>query len=233
LTLRHWGIRIIEQREGRVAPISKEVRLLSRSWAAGTGWPKRLEWIEISGFRGWEAQRLEFPFPVVAVCGENGVGKSTVLQAAVSVYRAPEGEISYYASQFFPDTAWERIARATIRYSVKEGRDVREGSVRKPTVRWLGNPERRERPVRYLDLRRTQPIAALRGYPKLIKSGVREAGSTEFDAATLRRYSTVLGRAYTVGRHSWTNVDEKLRVPVVGVAGTSYSGFRVFAEASG
>ncbi len=39
-------------------------------------------------------------------------------------------------------------------------------SVRKPTTRWHGNPERRIRPVRYLDLRRTQPIYARVGDSK-------------------------------------------------------------------
>jgi predicted ATPase len=205
--------------------LSTEVRLLAARWQAGNLWPRRLEWLEIQGIRGWDGQRLDFTFPIVALCGENGVGKSTVLQAAVSVYRPPTGDTPRFASEFFPDTAWERIERAAIRYCVREGQATREGSVRKPTVRWLGNPQRRERAVRYLDLRRSQPIAALRGYPKLIKSGVREAGSTVFDAATLRRYSAVLGRAYTAGRHSWTNVDNRLRVPVVGVGATSYSGF--------
>lgn len=202
--------------------LSREVRLLARNWAAGNGWPRRLNWIEITGIRGWQGQRLEFQFPIVAICGENGVGKSTVLQSAVSTYRGVE---TYYASQFFPDTAWDRIEGATIRYSVREGDRNIEGSVRKPTTRWLGNPDRRERAVRYLDLRRTQPIAALRGYPKLIKSGVREAGSANFDPPLLERYSTVLGRTYNVGKHSWTDVDERLRVPVVGFVGTSYSGF--------
>ena len=67
--------------------ISKEVRLLQSRWKSGQGWPKRLEWIEIEGIRGWIGQRVEFQFPIVALVGENGVGKSTVLQAVAASYR--------------------------------------------------------------------------------------------------------------------------------------------------
>lgn len=206
--------------------LSKEVRLLARNWATGTNlWPKRLDWIEISGIRGWTGQRVEFGFPIIAICGENGVGKSTILQAAASIYRAPAGGMGYFASQFFPDTPWDKITNASIKYSVREGTTPREGRVRKPTARWLGNPERRERHVRYLDLRRTQPIVAQRGFQKLTKIGTSEAGSSPFDEPTLLRYSSILGRSYAEGKHSWTSTDEKLKVAVVGTESASYSGF--------
>jgi predicted ATPase len=69
--------------------LSKEIRLLQAKWNSGQGWPKRLEAIEITGIRGWSGQRIAFEFPIVALVGENGAGKSTVLQAAASVYRGP------------------------------------------------------------------------------------------------------------------------------------------------
>lgn len=205
-------------------PLSKEVRQLARNWDTGNQWPKRLEWLEIVSIRGWSGQRVEFPFPIVALCGENGVGKSTVLQAAVSIYRGPK-ESGYFASQFFPDTPWDKIKNAAIRYCVREGQTPRESSVRKPTSRWLGNPDRRERPVRYIDLRRTQPMVAQRGFQKLTKMGVTESGTSPFADDTLARYSTVLGRDYTVGRHSWTSADANLRVAIIGSNTAQYSGF--------
>lgn len=48
---------------------SKEVRLLQNKWLAGTGWPKRLDALEIQGIRGWTGQRIEFHFPLVAIVG--------------------------------------------------------------------------------------------------------------------------------------------------------------------
>ena len=69
--------------------LSKEMRKLINKWKTGGSWPKRLEWIEIDGIKGWTGQRIDFNFPFVAIVGENGSGKSTVLQAIASVYRSP------------------------------------------------------------------------------------------------------------------------------------------------
>src|SRR6266446_5934391 len=95
----------------RCMAMNDEVRRLSRKWASGTGtgWQRRLEWIEISHIRGWTGQRLTLPYPIVAIAGENGSGKSSLLQAAACVYRAEEGERTWFPSEFFPDTAWDEI----------------------------------------------------------------------------------------------------------------------------
>ena len=95
-------------------PDSNEIRRLSAKWATGSGWPQRLEWVEVTGVRGWTGQRFHLRYPIMAVVGENGVGKSSVLQAVASVYRSPKNKKARFASDFFPDTAWERITNAII-----------------------------------------------------------------------------------------------------------------------
>src|SRR6185437_15552835 len=132
-------------------PISNEVRRLKAKWLTNTGWPKRLDWIEVSGMRGWSRQRFDCGFPIMAIVGENGSGKSTVLQCAASVYRPPGPPTAKgrFASDFFPDTAWETIRNAEIGYAIREGNNPVVNSVRKPGGRWRGNPERRERHVEY------------------------------------------------------------------------------------
>jgi energy-coupling factor transporter ATP-binding protein EcfA2 len=176
--------------------LSVEVRRLHQRWtAAGQAWPKRLEWLEITGIRGWTGQRVDFDFPIVALVGENGSGKSTVLQSAAAAYRSdlpPE----LYASDFFPDTPFERVSAATIRFSYREGNNSQTRTIRKPTDRWRGNPQRPERPVSYIDLSRIQPVGARVGFSKLLKSGVQEAGHTAFDAAQLLRLSQIVGKTY-------------------------------------
>src|SRR5216683_4374072 len=96
---------------------SREMRRLSAKWVQGTGWPKRLNWIEVKGLRGWDGQRIPFNFPIVAIVGENGSGKSTVLQCAASVYKPPGNfglEETWFASDFFPKTIWEDVKAAEI-----------------------------------------------------------------------------------------------------------------------
>ncbi|MDO8682188.1 MAG: DUF2813 domain-containing protein, partial [Armatimonadota bacterium] len=132
-------------------PISNQVRRLGSTWATGTGWPKRLLWVQIQGIRGWSAlQRLEMRFPIMVLVGENGVGKSTLLQAAASVYKSNVASKFRFASDFFPDTTWDNIQKAEVAAEIQQGGDRFKVSVRKPTGRWRGNPDRPERPVQYI-----------------------------------------------------------------------------------
>ncbi len=206
-------------------PNSDEIRRLNAKWQTATGWPKRLEWIDIKGLRGWTGQRFELRFPIMAVVGENGVGKSTVLQAAASVYRAPEENKDRFASDFFPDTAWDEVTDAIIRYSVREGTEVHQATIRKPSNRWRGNPERRERSVEYIDLSRVQPVSGRLGYRMLANGSYEETTATAFEKGRLARYSGIMGRAYDLAKMALTDGDSKKEVPVVSQHGASYSGF--------
>ena len=204
-------------------PLSKDVRLLESRWKSGQGWPKRLEWIEIYGIRGWIGQRVEFPFPITAVVGENGVGKSTILQAVAACFRG-----DHFASDFFPDTPWEQVRNAEIRASIREGptSGSSETGVRKPTERWRGNEERKERDVEYIDLRRIQPIGARTGYARMAKREVKETSFEAFGAEIIERFSRIMGRDYSLAKLSITDADDTRKVPVVTTSGgQSYSGF--------
>ncbi|WP_329859354.1 ATP-dependent nuclease [Stenotrophomonas hibiscicola] len=203
--------------------ISQEVRLLTNSWNSGTKWPKRLESLKIKGLRGWEGQQINFAFPIVALVGENGSGKSTVLQAAASVYRNDE---KIYASDFFPNTPFETIKDVVIEYTYKQGSSpAQTASIRKPTDRWLGNPNRPERPVAYIDLNRIQPVSKRTGFTKLLKSGVTGSVDKQFSAADVNRLSYIIGKTYEAGNISRTNADSKRKVPVLKQGTVEYSGF--------
>jgi predicted ATPase len=202
-----------------------EIRRLAKKWSSGTGWPKRLDWIEVKGLRGWSGQRVDFAFPIVAIVGENGSGKSTLLQAAACVYRAEDPDDTHYASEFFPDTAWDEIQNATVKFGYKEGGDRKEGSIRKPTSRWLGNVERPIRAVEYIDLSRIQPVSARVGYAKIAKTKHVEASAKAFDEQQVRRLSEVMGRSYDAAKMALSDIDDKREVPVVSKQNTPYSGF--------
>ncbi|MBZ5515594.1 MAG: AAA family ATPase [Acidobacteriia bacterium] len=209
-------------------PISTEVRRLSAKWSTGVGWPKRLDWIEIQGIHGWTGQRIELRYPIMAVIGENGAGKSTILQCAASVYssqKSPEKKKVRYASDFFPDTRWEKIEKAEIRYSLREGTTRYEKMINKPTGRWRGNPERRERNVIYADLRRIQPVGARVGYARLAKPNLEEANSEQFGSSKLVRFKRIMNREYEVARMVTTSIDSKRSVPVIMQRGQQFSGF--------
>lgn len=203
--------------------LSAEMRRLQNKWMAAAGWPKRLDWLEITGIRGWTGQRIDFQFPIIALVGENGSGKSTVLQAAAAVYRSTPKD--RYASDFFPDTPFERIEGATIRFSYRQGQDSQTKTVRKPTNRWRGNPDRPERTVQYIDLRRIQPVGARIGYARILKSGVVEGAFTEFDSPRLQRLTQIVGKQYTGAGISVTDAGADKPVPVLQMGNLRYSGF--------
>ncbi|TYO95502.1 ATP-dependent nuclease [Desulfallas thermosapovorans] len=202
--------------------LSREMRKLENSWERGD-FPKHLEWIEIKGIRGWAGERVKFKFPIVALVGENGVGKSTIIQAAASIYKDPVKTL--FASHFFPDTAWEELTGIEIKSSVREGNSSKIVSIRKPTTRWRGNENRRERKVEFLDLKRIQPIYAKPGYLRLAKRNVQESESELFTDEQKGRFSTIIGKTYETAKLSTTNLDSTRQVPVVSVSGYNYSGF--------
>ncbi|HEV8693801.1 MAG TPA: AAA family ATPase [Lysobacter sp.] len=206
-------------------PISREVRLLEAKWKSGQGWPKRLDWVSIRGIRGWAGQRINLTFPLMAIVGENGAGKSTILQAIASSYDSEAMGRRNFASYFFPDTPWEEIKSAEIQYMGRQGTDVFGGTVRKPGERWRGNPERKERDVVWIDLGRIQPIPARTGYLKIAKPQVRETLSQAFDEDTTTRLSQIMGRKYDTARMAITEMGDDRPVPVISHRGKIYSGF--------
>lgn len=206
-------------------PISDEVRRLGAKWQTGTGWPLRLEYIEIDGVRGWSGERFSFPFPIMAVVGENGAGKSTVLQCAAAVYRSPQRDSDRFASDFFPDTTWDRVKDVVIGYAVREGTQPRTATIRKPGARWRGNPERPARNVEYIDLSRVQPVSARVGYRALANASYAEVAANSFEKRRLSRLSGIMGRAYDLAKMALSEGDDKREVPVISHNGASYSGY--------
>ncbi|RYD85995.1 MAG: AAA family ATPase, partial [Verrucomicrobiaceae bacterium] len=204
--------------------LSKNMRLLQTRWNANNGWPKRLDSLAITGLRGWTGQRVEFKFPITAICGENGSGKSTILQAAASAYSSPTGK-KWFASDFFPDTTWDTLKGVEIGFSLREGDAIVPSSVRKLTDRWRGNPERRLRSVIYVDLSRIQPVGTRVGYARLAKNTWKEVGASHFEDAKTTRLSQIMGRQYESAKMALTDGDDSRTVPVLSINGNPMSGY--------
>lgn len=204
--------------------MDRAIRQLENKWAT-TPYPKYLNSLELKNIRGWSGQKIEFKFPIVAIVGENGMGKSTIIQAAAAIYKASSGGHGFFASTFFPDTAWEEFSGVEINANITEGLNTHDISIRKPTTRWRGNDSRHERPVRFIDLRRIIPIYSKLGYSKLAKRTAREQTHKEFDQASLQRLSAIIGKPYTLAKQATTNIDSTRLVPVLKTNGNEYSGF--------
>lgn len=206
--------------------LSNEMRRLETKWKTGNGWPRWLEWLQIQRIRGWSDQRIAFDFPIVAIVGENGSGKSTVLQSAACVYQNPEqGGVTWFPSEFFPDTAWDNLSDVRLTFGYKQGVDHSISSVRKPTTRWLGQPERPERRVAYIDLSRLQPVSTRVGYARIAKNKHLEQSATAFTDDQVSRLSQIMELDYDNARMAISTIDANREIPVLSKANQPYSGF--------
>lgn len=204
--------------------LSNEMRRLETKWLTGNGWPKRLEWLEIKNLRGWSGQRIPFNFPIVAIVGENGSGKSTILQSSACVYQNPS-DTTWFPSEFFPETAWDTLQDVRLDFGYKQGGAYLNGSVRKPTTRWLGQPDRPERRVAYIDLSRLQPVGTRVGYARIAKNRHLEQSSTPFTSTQVSRLSQIMGRKYDTAKMAISTIDSSREIPVLSKENQPYSGF--------
>ena len=193
---------------------SPEIIRIRNQFAAGL-WPLFLERVEIEGLRGWTGQSVMFRFPVTAVCGENGTGKSTVLKVAAAAYD-PKQANGYYPSDFFLNTHWDDIHGVTLGYRIKQGDDVIGFSVRKPTSRWSFPANRYKRNVYWFDVARTLPLDASAGYAKVARLAAGEVSSEMLTDDSRLELSNILGRDYVSARIALPDVNENRPVGLLG-----------------
>jgi predicted ATPase len=179
-------------------------------------WPQFLDRIEIAGLRGWSGQSVQFRFPVTAIVGENGTGKSTILKVAASAYAPLRHGIGYFPSNFFPTTHWDDISSVTLGYRIRLGDDLKSFSIKKPTQRWSFPDRRYERPVFWFDVARTLPLDASAGYARIAKLATGETASEELTDESRLQLSTILGRDYSSARFASPDVNANRKVGLLG-----------------
>ncbi len=189
-------------------------------------WPQFLRSLAIYGLRGWNGEEIRFEFPVVAIAGENGSGKSTILEAAASAYSNPrDKKLSFYPSDFFPDTAWETISGVSLNYKIYQGDHEKVYAIRKPTQRWRGLPKRPRRNIIFQDISRIKPLNATVGYARIAKRNATEISASSLNNNQIENCTYILGRNYDNVRTARSNRSDRLDVSVARWSGRQYSQF--------
>ena len=194
-----------------------EIEEIRRQFSEGK-WKKFVKSITINNIHGWTGQKIEFNFPVTAVVGENGIGKSTFLKAAACAYDNKSGA-TFYPSNMYVKTQWDQnsIEGAYIEYIIQEG-DTTKITHWKKTNDWGYTPKKGkpQRHVFFLDVSRTLPLDATAGYAKIAKQSVTEnRGNISLNDESIQGISYVLGREYAAARFASTNVAPKKEVGIL------------------
>lgn len=194
-----------------------EIGEIRRQFSEGQ-WKKFIRSITINNLHGWNGQRIDFNFPVCAIVGENGIGKSTFLKAAACAYNNIGGP-TFYPSKMYVKTQWDNnsIDGAYIEYVIQEGDRTRPTHWKK-TNDWGYTPKtsKPQRSVFFLDVSRTLPLDATAGYAKIAKQSVSEnQGNVTLDEESLKGISCVLGRPYAAARFTSTDIDPKKEVGIL------------------
>jgi predicted ATPase len=169
-------------------------------------WPKFIRSVTIDKLRGWDNQTIKFRFPVCAIAGENGSGKSTILRAAVCAYTntLPNAQ-TFFPSKLFLWTNWDEASvprDSSLIYTIKQGTQPIGGKWKR-TNDWGYSPKgnRPERHVVFLDVSRTLPLDATAGYAKIAKSSIEALGAdVNISDNLMRAYSDIMGGNYSAAR---------------------------------
>ena len=180
--------------------------------------------------RAFIDREISFDFPVTALIGPNGGGKSTILGAAACAYK------DIRPGLFFPKSAIgdDSMADWSIEYSaidrtVNQRNDLRRGC-RFRQQRWKRS-EVLSRPVLYFGIERTVPAGEKPKFKKLMKSSYKHRGQqSELSKAVASQVEKILGKS--VKKFHVTNIEGNERFHIGGDGKTEYSEFHFGAGES-
>lgn len=194
--------------------LSPEIQKIRERWIS-QGWSRFINNIHIEGLHTLKDQQVDFKFPVCAIVGENGTGKSTILKVLACAYKDSIGKKTLYPSDFFPDTAWEKLKDIRVTYQIKQGNNLLIKKITKRIQRWLGITERPENNVYYFDINRIQSIETVIGYSKLAKKTLIETTSRPLSQESIDKISEIMAREYLGGRYAKTSIDDSKEIGIL------------------
>lgn len=211
-----------EIRQSQVTALADRVRR--------NNYAQYLKTVRLNRVRGFIGAQVTFDFPVTALVGPNGGGKSTVLGAAACAYKHIKPGI------FFPKSSIgdSSMSEWSIEYDLVDKALNPTATVRRSSVfrqlKWVRG-EVITRPVSYFGIRRTVPAGERAQFKKLMRpSYVHPSPLQRIPEEAALQIEHILGRS--VGEFQRTTVGESESFHVGRNRGNEYSEFHFGAGES-
>ncbi|MXP64418.1 ATP-binding protein [Roseomonas sp. M0104] len=157
---------------------------------------------DVEGFRGVKA-KLSFEYPITALTGFNGSGKSTIGQLMLCGYKKLSTSTTrkrFYVKDFFPSSAADpepfiRDAAVTFRYQTDKPEQPQELTISRAQKEWSGYKRQPERNTEYVGFTVYIPKVERRDLSIYGAANLELTSRNEIEDAA-RRVSRILGSNY-------------------------------------
>lgn len=186
--------------------------------------------VRLNKVRAFEDEAVDFEFPVTALIGTNGSGKSTILGAAAIAYK------SVRPAQFFPKSSLgdASMSNWSIAYEAidksKNPHQTIQRTARFKNAKWARD-ELLERPVLHFGIQRTVPAGERKEFKRFATNNYKFTGShVNLDANVKNQVEKILGK--DVSAFTSADVSTAHTLYVGGDGKVSYSEFHFGAGES-
>lgn len=188
--------------------------------------------VHIDGFRGIYSIDLELDFPITAISGLNGAGKSTIGQLAICAYKKPSTSLGYkrlYIKDFFPISPADPKpisdeAKVIFSYETDDYKKPQEVTISRANSAWSGYKRQPERHCYYVGFTVYIPKVERRDLSVYGGTTLQFTEKREIDLEVVRKMARIIGHKYD--DVTFQGVSHKGKESEVGIAsrlGYSYS----------
>lgn len=191
-----------------------------------------LRQIKINGFRGIEDVDLCLDYPVTAISGLNGAGKSTIGQLAICAYRKPTTAVHYkrqYVKDFFPvsvadPTPFRADANVIFHYETDDHKKSQEVTISRRKSEWSGYKRQPERHCYYVGFTVYIPKVERRDLSVYAGKDLAFTERRDLESQVVEKMARIIGHKYD--DVNFQGISHKNRKSEIGIAsrlGYSYS----------